>query len=216
MNAYIQQVQNTTMLTIPKRIKYPISYNGKAVETLIDNFIQEIENKIKNLINKLNYYTKLYDEGKPEITDKEWDDLYFQLVILENKSKIYFEDSPTQKVNYQIVNQLNKVEHDHLMLSLDKTKDIDTLKSFINNKECISMAKMDGLTCSLTYENGKLVFLDKNEKEIGVYECTDKDTEKCYVAKLDYSSDKFERIKSVSVSIMFGSAESGGTGGSRG
>ena len=119
--------------------------------------IQEIENKIKNLINKLNYYTKLYDEGKPEITDKEWDDLYFQLVILENKSKIYFEDSPTQKVNYQIVNQLNKVEHDHLMLSLDKTKDIDTLKSFINNKECISMAKMDGLTCSLTYENGKLV-----------------------------------------------------------
>lgn len=119
--------------------------------------IQEIENKIKNLINKLNYYTKLYDEGKPEITDKEWDDLYFQLVILENKSKIYFEDSPTQKVNYQIVNQLNKVEHDHLMLSLDKTKDIGTLKSFINNKECISMAKMDGLTCSLTYEDGKLV-----------------------------------------------------------
>ena len=119
--------------------------------------IQEIENKIKNLINKLNYYTKLYDEGKPEITDKEWDDLYFQLVILENKSKIYFEDSPTQNVNYQIVNQLNKVEHDHLMLSLDKTKDINTLKSFINNKECISMAKMDGLTCSLTYEGGKLV-----------------------------------------------------------
>lgn len=47
------------------------------------------------------------------------------------------------------------------------------------------------------YENGKLVFLDKNEKEIGTYECGDKDTEKCYVAKLNYSNDTFDRIKSV-------------------
>ncbi|MBQ7031500.1 MAG: hypothetical protein IJN13_03905 [Bacilli bacterium] len=47
------------------------------------------------------------------------------------------------------------------------------------------------------YEDGKLVFLDKNEKEIGTYECSDKDTEKCYVAKLNYSNDTFDRIKSV-------------------
>ena len=47
------------------------------------------------------------------------------------------------------------------------------------------------------YEDGKLVFLDKNEKEIGTYDCSDKDTEKCYVAKLNYSNDTFDRIKSV-------------------
>ena len=43
------------------------------------------------------------------------------------------------------------------MLSLDKTKDIEAVKAFIGNKDYIAMAKMDGLTCSLTYENGYLV-----------------------------------------------------------
>ena len=56
-----------------------------------------------------------------------------------------------------MVNKLNKVEHSHPMLSLDKTKSIDEVKSFLGNKPHIAMAKMDGLTCSLTYENGRLV-----------------------------------------------------------
>ena len=43
------------------------------------------------------------------------------------------------------------------MLSLDKTKSIDAIKSFLGNKDFICMAKMDGLTCSLRYSNGKLV-----------------------------------------------------------
>lgn len=115
------------------------------------------DSKIRNLIDKLNYYTKLYDEGKPEISDKEWDDIYFELVKLEQETGLYFEDSPTQKINYQVVNKLDKIEHDHPMLSLDKTKDIDIVKSFIGKKDYIVMAKMDGLTCSLTYENGYLV-----------------------------------------------------------
>ena len=119
--------------------------------------MQNYENEIRELINKINYYTKLYDEGKPEISDKEWDNLYFKLVTLENKTGIYFEDSPTQRISYQIVNKLNKVEHSHPMLSLDKTKDINDIKSFIGSKNYIAMAKMDGLTCSLTYENGKLI-----------------------------------------------------------
>lgn len=112
---------------------------------------------IQNIIKKLNYYTKFYDEGHPKISDKEWDDMYFELVRAENETGIYFEDSPTQRVNYQVLNKLEKVEHDHLMLSLDKTKDINTLNAFIKNKDIISMAKMDGLTCSLTYENGRLI-----------------------------------------------------------
>ena len=110
-------------------------------------------NKIRELINKLNYYTKLYDEGHPEISDQEWDNMYFELQKMENTYNIYFEDSPTQRINYQVVNQLNKIEHSHPMLSLDKTKDIEVVKAFIGNKDYIAMAKMDGLTCSLTYEN---------------------------------------------------------------
>lgn len=117
----------------------------------------DYENEIRQLVNKLNYYTKLYDEGRPEISDEKWDNMYFELMALENETGIYFEDSPTQRVNYQVVNKLNKVEHSHPMLSLDKTKDLDVVKSFIGKKDYIVMAKMDGLTCSLTYENGYLV-----------------------------------------------------------
>ncbi len=113
--------------------------------------------KMQELVDKLNYYTKLYDEGHPAISDKEWDDMYFQLQKWENFEGVYLEDSPTQRVNYQVVNKLNKVQHNHPMLSLDKTKSIDAIKSFLGNKNFICMAKMDGLTCSLKYLNGKLI-----------------------------------------------------------
>ena len=115
------------------------------------------EYTIQDLINKLNYYTKKYDEGNPEISDKEWDDMYFDLQELESWTGLYFEDSPTQKVIFQEVSKLNKVEHNHPMLSLDKTKSIDAVKSFLGNKDFICMAKMDGLTCSLRYLDGNLV-----------------------------------------------------------
>lgn len=113
--------------------------------------------KIKELVEKLNYYTKLYDEGRPEISDKKWDDMYFELQKIERESGIYLEDSPTQRINFQVVNKLNKVEHNHPMLSLDKTKDINEIQKFIYYNDYIAMAKMDGLTCSLKYVNGKLV-----------------------------------------------------------
>lgn len=113
--------------------------------------------RIKELIKKLNYHTKLYDMGKPEISDKEWDDMYFELVKLENKEHCYFEDSPTQRINFQVVNELKKVEHNHPMLSLNKTKDIAEIDTFLGNKCNIAMLKLDGLTCSLTYKNGYLV-----------------------------------------------------------
>ena len=112
--------------------------------------------KIRELIDVLNYHTKLYDEGHPEISDKEWDDLYFELFRLENITEIYYKDSPTQGINFQVVNQLNKVEHNHPMLSLAKTKDLEEVKKMFNN-DYFMMAKMDGLTCSLRYENGYLV-----------------------------------------------------------
>lgn len=115
------------------------------------------EYRIRDLIYQLNYHTKKYDEGNPEISDKEWDDMYFELQDLENWTGLYFEDSPTQKVVFQEVSKLNKVEHNHPMLSLNKTKSIDDIKSFLSNKDFICMAKMDGLTCSLRYLDGKLV-----------------------------------------------------------
>ena len=98
-------------------------------------------------IDLLNKATKAYDEGHPIMSDKEWDNLYFSI-----KSQ-----ADSQGINYQVVSELKKVEHNHPMLSLDKTKDIEVLKSFIGNREYVIMPKYDGLSCSLLYKKGKLV-----------------------------------------------------------
>ena len=118
---------------------------------------KEIKKRIDTLVDDLNYFTDCYDIGRPEISDEEWDDMYFDLYELEKKTGYINPDSPTQKVHYQIVSALQKVKHNHPMLSLAKTKDENEIKSFIGDKECVCMAKMDGLTCSLLYENGRLV-----------------------------------------------------------
>ena len=113
--------------------------------------------RIDELVEKLNRWTKLYDEGHPEISDFEWDKNLFELVKLENEEGYFRKDSPTQIIKFDVVSSLKKVEHNHLMLSLDKTKDIEEVKKFCGDKDCIAMLKMDGLTCSLRYNDGKLV-----------------------------------------------------------
>ena len=113
--------------------------------------------KIINLVNYLNECTKAYDEGKPLITDKEWDDLYFQLEQLEKEAGLILSNSPTQSISFEVVNELQKVEHDHKMLSLEKTKSADEVLTFCKGKQILAMCKMDGLTCSLTYEHGELI-----------------------------------------------------------
>ena len=113
--------------------------------------------KIKNLVQLLNNWTKLYDEGCPTVSDEEWDNMYFELKSLEEETGLILSNSPTQTISYDIVNALSKVEHNHKMLSLEKTKSLDELNSFIGKKEAVIMCKMDGLTCSVTYKNGELV-----------------------------------------------------------
>jgi len=114
---------------------------------------------IDDIIEKLNSATVAYDEGHPVMTDEEWDKLYFELEQLEERFHYYSVKSPTQRVIFETQNFLEKVKHSHPMLSLDKTKSLDKLNSFIKemNSPIILMPKMDGLTCSLTYENGELV-----------------------------------------------------------
>lgn len=112
---------------------------------------------MRELVEKLNYYTKLYDEGNPAISDKEWDNMYFELQELENEFGVILSNSPTVKINYTVKNSLEKVEHNHPMLSLQKTKSEEEVVNFLKGYDAISMAKMDGLTCSLLYKDGELV-----------------------------------------------------------
>ena len=119
--------------------------------------MNQVVNKIRSLIEYLNYHTKLYDEGHPTISDKEWDDKYFELEQLEKEYSIYFNNSPTQNISYVVVNSLEKVDHNHDMLSLEKTKALEEVKDFLGNVPYLAMCKMDGLTCSLKYYDGLLV-----------------------------------------------------------
>lgn len=120
--------------------------------------IQDKIKEIARLTRKLNTYTITYNEGYPLISDKEWDDMYFKLQLLEKETGYYEPDSPTQRIHYSdSISKLKKVKHNHPMLSLQKTKDIGDIKAFLGNKAWIAMAKMDGLTCSLRYVNGELV-----------------------------------------------------------
>ena len=112
---------------------------------------------MRELVEKLNYYTKLYDEGHPEITDKEWDNMYFQLQELEKEFGVTLANSPTIKVDYFTLNQLKKVEHNHPMLSLAKTKSEAEVVDFLKGHRAVAMAKMDGLTCSIRYVDGTIV-----------------------------------------------------------
>ena len=124
--------------------------------------------EMQELIDKLNYYTKLYDEGNTEISDAEWDELYFKLQKMEEESGIYMANSPTCHIDYFSLNELKKVKHSHPMLSLNKTKSIQDILDFKNNKDVIAMLKMDGLTCSIRYEQGVLVSAEtRGNGEVG-------------------------------------------------
>jgi len=70
----------------------------------------------------------------------------------EEKAGIIYPNSPTQKIHYENIFELKKIKHNHPMLSLDKTKDIKEITKFLKGQPFVTMFKMDGLTCSLTYE----------------------------------------------------------------
>ena len=119
------------------------------------------EKEMNELIQILNKWTKAYDEGHPEVSDKEWDELYFKLKKMEKETGIVLPDSPTNDISYEVISKLQKVEHNHKMLSLDKTKDWDEFVGYFAKlnpfEDVCEMLKMDGLTCSLRYIDGKLV-----------------------------------------------------------
>lgn len=114
--------------------------------------------RIKELVEQLNEYRDVYyNEARSDVSDAEYDRLFDELSELENETGVVYTNSPTQTVGYEVKSELEKVEHSHPMLSLDKTKSVDDLVKFAGDKDCILSLKMDGLTCLLTYENGELV-----------------------------------------------------------
>lgn len=114
--------------------------------------------KMKELIAELSHYNKAYYyENKELISNYEYDKKFDELKELEQNTGVVLSNSPTVNVGAEVVSKLNKVEHNHSMLSLDKTKEISKVESFMKGLPGLAMLKMDGLTITLTYRDGKLV-----------------------------------------------------------
>ena len=125
--------------------------------------------RIKELVEQLNYHRDLYyNNSAPKISDFEYDNLFDELSELEKETGFVLASSPTQTVGYEVKSSLNKVTHNHPMLSLDKTKSVDDVIKFLGGRDGVCMAKIDGLTCSLRYLNGDLVSAEtRGNGEVG-------------------------------------------------
>ena len=114
--------------------------------------------RIEELVELLNQAGQAYyQEGKEIISNLEYDKAYDELVRLEEETGIVLSASPTQNVGYSVATALPKEEHASPMLSLDKTKSVETLQSFLGEQKGILSWKLDGLTVVMTYEKGELV-----------------------------------------------------------
>ncbi len=116
----------------------------------------ELSIKIRSLTERLNEARKAYETGTAIMSDREYDALYDELLEIEQRTGIILEDSPTQNVGYTVLDSLEKVPHERPMLSLDKTKEVSKLKSFLDKEEGLLSWKLDGLTVVLKYQGGLL------------------------------------------------------------
>lgn len=119
-----------------------------------------------NILNKASY--EYYQNNSSKLSDFEYDKLYDELVNLEKSTGIVLANSPTQNVGYTVLSNLTKIKHDEKILSLDKTKEPEKLKSWLGNQQGMLSWKLDGLTIVLKYNNGELVqAITRGNGEVG-------------------------------------------------
>ena len=104
---------------------------------------------ISELEKSILYHKRLYFQGKPEISDYEYDKLEEQLKILSPQNPVL------QAVGTITLNG-KKIRHETRMLSLAKVYSIEELWEWSNNRKLVSTYKIDGVSCSLVYKEGKL------------------------------------------------------------
>lgn len=125
--------------------------------------------RMKELVEVLNRAGKAYyQEAKEIMSNFEYDKLYDELLALEKEEGVVLSNSPSINVGYEVLSELPKERHAQPMLSLDKTKDVEALKSWLGTQKGLLSWKLDGLTIVLTYEGGKLVkAVTRGNGEIG-------------------------------------------------
>ncbi|HZZ44135.1 MAG TPA: NAD-dependent DNA ligase LigA [Tepidisphaeraceae bacterium] len=127
-----------------------------------------IEKQIRGLREELNRHNHLYyQQARPEISDQEYDALMRELIALEQAHpELLTGDSPSQRVGGEPIEGFATVEHAVRMYSIDNTYDEEELRKFDERVrkvlggeevEYVCEPKVDGVACSLRYEDGLLV-----------------------------------------------------------
>lgn len=123
------------------------------------------EERLRFLTDEVNKHNKnYYVYDNPTISDKEYDDLYYELVDLEKELGYSLPNSPTGRVGDYVLTKFKKRRHEIPLYSLNKVKDFDDLSSWISDmrkvtkKDNLSFSleyKYDGLKVVIEYQNGK-------------------------------------------------------------
>lgn len=119
--------------------------------------MEKIEH-IKALTKELlQYCHEYYVLDNPTISDAEYDKKYDTLKRLEDETNFWIANSPTRKVQGEVLPYLEKVHHSVPMLSADKSTNVEDVVRFIGDKPVVCTYKFDGGTVVLKYNSGHLV-----------------------------------------------------------
>ena len=125
-----------------------------------------MKNRMSELVTLLNRYAhEYYTKDTPSVSDSEYDQLYRELVSLEEKyPNDILPDSPTHRVGGKVLDGFEKYQHQYPLYSLQDAFSRAELEAFDERvrKEFpgaiyLCELKIDGLSISLSYENGILV-----------------------------------------------------------
>ena len=109
------------------------------------------KDRIRQLEELITHHKALYYQGRAEISDEAYDSLEDELKRLDPSNPVLaLVGSPVDDI-------VGKVAHQKKMLSLEKTYETKDLEDFLKKGELVSVFKIDGSSCSLLYEKGKLV-----------------------------------------------------------
>jgi len=122
-----------------------------------------MKNRMRELVDVLNKYAyEYYVLDNPTVSDKEYDKLYDELLLLEKTTGEVLFDSPTKRVGGEPISAFKKHKHIERLYSLDKATTQEEIYSFEKriNKDAKDLVytveyKFDGLTICLTYDEGK-------------------------------------------------------------
>lgn len=126
--------------------------------------------RIEQLRAELDHHNYLYFiEGKPKISDQQFDRLMRELIDLEAKHpELVTADSPSKRVGGKPIDGFKTVEHAVRMMSIDNTYDESEVRAFDERvrkaldgekPRYVMEPKVDGVACSARYEDGQLVLV---------------------------------------------------------